>query len=475
MAKSIPASAVGLKKGSKAQAVRSVQGYLEEFGYLEGATPPFEGDEIFMRRGAADHIVDEPLAARKGVFDDATVEALRRFQGFAGLPVTGDLDEATREKMNEDRCGNFDTSPHGAEFVTGAGKWSTNQLTYSFQNYTTDLPQDDIRWAIDEAFSFWSAETPLRFRRVADGTGGDIIIRFVTGDHGDGSPFDGPSNVLAHAFYPSNSGTIRGDTHFDDAEGWTVTIPTGAGFDLVTVAAHEFGHALGLKHSAVSTALMAPFYSGPRRFLSPDDILGIQSLYGGPGALENATWIHGNAALVEHPTDIESQRYFGFYNRVIGKPNTTNWIHFALPTPVIEDGVRLVMDRFMLRAETERAPRCEMFTSETGSPWWPCSTGSIAVAICSSRNSASHQCRPSTGGYRFRSDLTSVGVRVENDASISSRLGSTTSRRDVPGTARPEERAGVSPDRCRASGKARAARCSGCARHHRPDADLARG
>jgi hypothetical protein len=68
--------------------------------------------------------------------------------------------------------------------------------------------------------------------------------------------------------------------------------------------------------------------------------------------LKNATWIHGNAALIEHPTQVESQRYFGFYNRVIGKPNTTNWIHFALPTPVIENGVRRVMDRFMLRAET---------------------------------------------------------------------------------------------------------------------------
>ena len=47
---------------------------------------------------------------------------------------------------------------------------------------------------------------------------------------------------------------------------------------------------------------------------------------------------------------MESQRYYGFYNRVVGKPNTTNWIHFALPTPVIEDGTRLNLDRFMLRA-----------------------------------------------------------------------------------------------------------------------------
>ena len=66
---------------------------------------------------------------------------------------------------------------------------------------------------------------------------------------------------------------------------------------------------------------------------------------------------------------MESQRYYGFYNRVIGKPGTTNWIHFALPTPVIEDSERLVLDRFMLRAVMGKAPRSVTSTSETESPW----------------------------------------------------------------------------------------------------------
>lgn len=351
MSKNIPMNAVGLKAGSTDKAVKSVQAYLEEFGYLESGEHPSEHDEVFMRRTTDDHILDGPSAATPGKLDDPTIDALRRFQQFAGLEVTGEVDEATRDKMNQKRCGCTDTSLVG-EYVTGAGKWATNNLTYSFQNYTADIPTSQALWAIDHAFSMWSAETPLRFRRVANGTGGDIVIRFVTGNHGDGYPFDGPSNVLAHAFYPSNADPIRGDTHFDDAETWTVNVPAGGGFDLVTVAAHEFGHALGLRHSADSSALMAPFYTGPRRFLSSDDIQGIQSLYGGTGRLENATWIHGNAALIEHPNRIEYQRKYGFFNRAIGKADTTNWIHFALPTPVIEDGRRLVMDRFMLRAVT---------------------------------------------------------------------------------------------------------------------------
>lgn len=118
------------------------------------------------------------------------------------------------------------------------------------------------------------------------------MLSWGIGNHGDGFPFDGVNGVLAHAFFPPpDGGTSAGDIHFDDDEQWTMDerpVPSGQPIDLVTVTAHEIGHALGLGHSNVNCALMNPFYPGSHRYLAQDDIDGIRTIYGNRSAIISA-------------------------------------------------------------------------------------------------------------------------------------------------------------------------------------------
>lgn len=171
------------------------------------------------------------------------------------------------------------------EFVQRGGPWSQGRITYSFLNTSPDISIERERGIIAQALGLWSNVAkvfPLEVSASGGTCPGRIRISWAVGDHGDGSPFDGPGGVLAHAFFPPpvNSGCIAGNTHFDEDETWRHPAGGGGDIDLCTVAAHEFGHALGLGHSADPNALMAPFYTGRRCFLSSDDIAGIIAIYG---------------------------------------------------------------------------------------------------------------------------------------------------------------------------------------------------
>lgn len=245
-----------------------VADFFQRYGYLQPASST-AGDRMFHSEYTIQNAISE-------------------FQKFTGLPETGTLDQATMTKMRAPRCGFPDKSnnrstqlfsdwPQAQNFLTLGTRWGKDTVTWKPLKLSRQLPERDQWQALERAFKYWSDITPLKFQYSAGEA--DIDVAFERAEHGDGynNRFDGRGGVLAHAFQPGRG--IGGDTHFDDDEQWS--LGTGQGTDFEIVAAHEFGHALGLGHSNVPSALMAPYYQYvPKLKLHEDDIRGIQTLYG---------------------------------------------------------------------------------------------------------------------------------------------------------------------------------------------------
>merc|ERR1711872_508273 len=209
--------------------------------------------------------------------ENELLKAVKTFQNFAGLAVTGLLDEETLNKMSQPRCGVSDyfVSEGLSNFVVEGGVWEKTKLTYRVTQYSRNMSRALVNREVRTAFKFWSDVTNLQFFNKKAGDV-DIEIAFYTGNHGDLDPFDGPGGVLAHARFPN----YGGDLHMDDSEHWTRNSKEGK--NILQTLTHEIGHSLGLSHSRDNAAVMAPIYRGwnPDFKLHSDDIQGIQSLYG---------------------------------------------------------------------------------------------------------------------------------------------------------------------------------------------------
>uniref|UniRef100_H3A2Q1 Peptidase metallopeptidase domain-containing protein n=1 Tax=Latimeria chalumnae TaxID=7897 RepID=H3A2Q1_LATCH len=160
---------------------------------------------------------------------EAVTNAIRSMQEFAGIQVTGIVDEETVILMKTPRCSlpDINRQMDGTERRKRSlgAVWKRRNLSWKLRNYPkhSHLGRETIRVLSFYALKVWSDPTPLNFHEVA-GHSPDITIDFLQGDHGDGYPFDGPGGMVAHAFFPGNP-QQAGNVHFDSDELWTFRSP----------------------------------------------------------------------------------------------------------------------------------------------------------------------------------------------------------------------------------------------------------
>ena len=133
-----------------------------------------------------------------------------------------------------------------------------------------------------KAAQSWAQQSNINFVVVPDAGAASGGGNDQEGDPGMGDIRIGGYNfgnsTLAWSYQPPpvNNFSLAGDITFNTGMPFNI----GSTYDLFTVAAHEFGHALGLGESSTSsTDIMYPTYTGQKTVLAADDIAGIQSIY----------------------------------------------------------------------------------------------------------------------------------------------------------------------------------------------------
>jgi Matrixin len=176
--------------------------------------------------------------------------------------------------------------PHESRaYTTEGAKWSNTPVPYVVNADNLDLAQAAATAAVRAGADVWANQTIAAFSFFYNGSStltantmdGTNLVLFRNAPNG---------NAIATTYYWYNStGFVDADIVFWDGgfQFFAGTTGCSSGFYIEDIAAHEFGHALGLGHTSVQSATMFPsvsFCNQSNRTLDPDDIDGILSLYG---------------------------------------------------------------------------------------------------------------------------------------------------------------------------------------------------
>ena len=172
--------------------------------------------------------------------------------------------------------------PDGTVLGTSNGHNITSNLFATFDKIRGVTLASQWENLILQAAQTWAASANVNFELVPDdgSNSGSGLYQQGAPNFGDirigGYNFS--NSWLGSTYYPApaTNYSLAGDINFNTGQSFNI----GSTYDLFTVAAHEFGHALGLGESTSTTAVMFSPYNGARRALGTDDVNGIHAIYG---------------------------------------------------------------------------------------------------------------------------------------------------------------------------------------------------
>lgn len=238
-----------------------------------------------------------------------------RIDMFVGDDGSGSVDPAALAVAKAEIVARFpgavelEESAVAAQYVASGFKWMSNTASWAYNGAGAPASvAGSALSASSSSASAWGSGSNFQFSgggATGAGTGA------CGGGGTDGQNTVGwavqSGSVLAVTCSWYNGGSPFGAAAEFDMQidpDWTWTTGGAANIDLQSVITHEFGHALGLNHSADGSAVMYPSYSAgsTKRSLAADDLAGMVAIYGTAGGAATNTPTNTPGAVTNTPT-----------------------------------------------------------------------------------------------------------------------------------------------------------------------------
>lgn len=170
-------------------------------------------------------------------------------------------------------------------YAYGGHKWMVAQIPYYINPVSPDMSEDAAVSAIQNAAAAWSMQTNASITFYYMGRTSGTTLQ----NNGKNEVFfraDSSSTYLAETYrwWDGSGKLVDADTVLHDTSTLYVAdnAACSSGYYLQNVMVHEFGHALGLDHSTISTATMIQGQNPCttwKESLDPDDIAAVEYVY----------------------------------------------------------------------------------------------------------------------------------------------------------------------------------------------------